>query len=80
MLESAGFALGRRQGHAYIAEGEATYYMTVLDRGADRMVETGLLQPATAQALKAEARSRVARNAFFGFMSYISQLAQKPIT
>lgn len=79
MLKDSGFTLGRRRGHGYVAEGEATYYMTVLDRGADRMVETGLLQPETAAALKAEARSRVSNNTFFGFMSYISQIAHKPI-
>lgn len=80
MLMNTGFELDRRRGHSYIAEGEATYYMTVLDRGADRMVETGLLQPETADALKAEARTRVSRNTFFGFMSYISQIAHKPST
>ena len=78
MLKGSGFELGRRKGHAYVAEDEATYYMTVLDRGADRMVETGLLQSETATALKAEARSRVSNNTFFGFMSYISQIAHKP--
>lgn len=40
--------------HPYVAEGKATYYVTVLERGADRMMETGLLQPETAAALKAE--------------------------
>ena len=31
---------------------------------------------ATAEALKAEARTRVARQAFFGFMSYVSVIAR----
>ncbi len=80
MLTQAGFELGRRRSHGYIAEGDATYFLTVIKRGADRMVETGLLQPQTADALKAEGRSRIARNAFFGFMSYVSLIARKPIT
>lgn len=78
MLRDVGFELGRRRGHAYVAEGDATYFLTVIDRGADRMVETGLLFPATAEALKAEARARVAADRFFGFMSYVSQIARKP--
>ena len=78
MLSGVGFDLGRRRGHAYVAEGDAAYFLTVIDRGADRMVETGLLFPATAEALKAEARLRVEADRFFGFMSYVSQIARKP--
>ncbi|MFA3918974.1 methyltransferase domain-containing protein [Ruegeria hyattellae] len=78
MLTGAGFALGSRQGHGYVAEGEAAYFMTVIERGADRMVETGLLFPETADALKQEARRRVEADKFFGFMSYVSQIAIKP--
>ncbi|WP_372573847.1 methyltransferase domain-containing protein [Ruegeria jejuensis] len=78
ILTGAGFTLGPRQGHGYVAEGEATYFMTVISRGADRMVETGLLFPETAEALKDEARRRVEADKFFGFMSYVSQIAIKP--
>ncbi|MCL6283376.1 methyltransferase domain-containing protein [Ruegeria sp. 2012CJ41-6] len=78
ILTGTGFALGPRQGHGYVAEGEATYFMTVISRGADRMVETGLLFPETAEALKHEARRRVEADRFFGFMSYVSQIAIKP--
>lgn len=78
MLVSTGFVPGQRRGHGYVAESDAAYFLTVIDRGADRMAETGVLFPATAEALKAEARSRVAENKFFGFMSYVSQIARKP--
>ncbi len=77
MLSEAGFALGRRRGHGYVAEGEATYFLTVIDRGADRMAETGLLFPETADALTAEARRRVEAKRFFGYMSYVSLIARK---
>lgn len=77
-LGTAGFEIGERQGHGYVAGGEAAYFLTVIDRGADKMVETGLLFRQTAEALKAEARQRVANNRFFGFMSYVSQIARKP--
>ena len=78
LLARAGFELGARRSHGYVAEGEAAYFLTVIDRGADRMAETGLLMQATADALKAEARGRVAAQTFFGFMSYVSQIARKP--
>jgi len=78
MLTDVGFRLGRRAGHGYVAENEATYFLTVIDRAADCMVEDRGLFPDTAAALKAEARQRVAANTFFGFMSYVSQIAIKP--
>ncbi|MEM7506800.1 MAG: methyltransferase domain-containing protein [Pseudomonadota bacterium] len=78
LLNSNGFEIGRRRGHGYVAEGEAGYFLTVIERGADRMAETSVIFPATAEALKTEARERVAHNKFFGFMSYVSQIARKP--
>ncbi len=78
MLSKEGFTIGARQGHGYVAEGEAAYFSTVIDRGADRMAETGLLFPETAEAMKAEAQRRVSEDKFFGFMSYVSQIAHKP--
>lgn len=77
MLARAGFDLGQRIGHGYVAEGDATYFLTVVDRGADLMAERGLIATATGEALKAEARDRVARGAFFGFMSYVSVIGRK---
>ena len=75
MLSGAGFELGKRMGHGYVAEGDAKYFLTVIERGADKMVETGVIFPTTAKALKEEAHERVANNKFFGFMSYVSQIA-----
>lgn len=77
ILTRAGFDAGRRTGHGYVAEGEATYFLTVIDRGADIMAARGLITPATGEALKQEARDRVAREAFFGFMSYVSVVCRK---
>lgn len=78
ILAKTGFQLGARNGHGYVAEGEAAYFLTVIDRGADRMVEENVLFPETAEALKMEARRRVSEKIFFGFMSYVSQVASKP--
>ena len=80
MLTDSGFALGTRRGHSYIADGGASYFLTVIDRGADRMAQTGVLFADTADAMKAEARHRLDADKFFGFMSYVSQIAHKPGT
>ncbi len=77
MLKRAGFDAGHRQGHGYVAEGGAAYFLTVVDRGADIMAERGLIAETTRDALKQEARDRVARDAFFGFMSYVSVVCRK---
>ena len=78
LLSSGGFLPGDLKGHAYLAEGEAAYFMTVVERGIDRMVTDGLLAAQKAGDLRREARSRVETGSFFGFMSYVSVLAQKP--
>ena len=76
-LVGTGFDVGAQKGHGYVAEGEATYFLTVIDRGSDIMADRGLISAATGAALKAEARERVSRKAFFGFMSYVSLIATK---
>lgn len=77
ILTASEFTLGRRRGHGYVAEGAATYFMTVIDRGADIMATRGVISAATAKALQAEARDRLSRAAFFGFMSYVSLIATR---
>lgn len=78
MLTDSGFELGKRRGHSYLADGNASYFLTVIDRGSDRMAQTGILSADTAEAMKAEARHRLKADKFFGFMSYVSQIARKP--
>ncbi|MEM8730781.1 MAG: methyltransferase domain-containing protein [Pseudomonadota bacterium] len=80
ILAEVGFQLGARTGHGYVADTTASYFLTVIDRGADRMVEKNILFRDTAEALKTEARRRVSAETFFGFMSYVSQIATKPKT
>lgn len=77
-LQSAGFEVLKRDVHGYLADGEAAYFLTVVDRGSDTLVGEGVISAETASALKAEARRRVAEGSFFGFMSYLSVIARKP--
>ena len=77
-IANAGFRVESRQSHGYVAEGEAAYFLTVVDRGADTLAQEAVISDSTSEALKAEARRRVAEGAFFGFMSYLSVIASKP--
>jgi hypothetical protein len=50
----------------------------VRDRGADTLVAAGGLGAPAAEALKAEARRRVAAGEFFGHIAYASLIASRP--
>jgi ubiquinone/menaquinone biosynthesis C-methylase UbiE len=49
-----------------------------VDLGADTLVGAGTLSAATGEALKSEARQRVAAGTFFGHIAYASLLATRP--
>ena len=80
MLRNCGFDPGRKMGHGYVAQGDSAYFLTVIDRGADIMAERRLISTDTGRALKQEARNRIERDAFFGFMSYVSVVCRKGAT
>jgi hypothetical protein len=50
--------------------------LTLVDRGADTLVASGRLGEPAADALKAEARRRVAAGEFFGHIAYASLIAR----
>jgi len=77
-ISAAGFTVSRTDAHPYLAGPEALYFLSVVDRGADVLVNAGTLGPGGADAIKAEARRRVAAGAFFGFISFVSVIAEKP--
>ena len=78
LAAEAGFAPGPVTPHGYLASGDATYFMTVIDPGLVKMQAEGLMTADGAAGLAAEARTRVVENRFFGFMSYLSMIATKP--
>jgi len=78
LVATAGFEIGKVEGHAYLAEGEAPYFRTVIGRGADLMVNRGMLTPDAAMSLKTEADQRIKNGNFFGFISFLSLIARKP--
>lgn len=74
----AGFSVIRSDAHPYLAGAEAKYFLSIVDRGADVLVASGTLASTTADAIKSEARRRVAGGSFFGFISFVSVIARKP--
>ena len=79
LVSEAGFEIGKIEGHAYLAERDAPYFRTVVGRGADIMAVGGLMTRDAADAVKAEAAARIEQGRFFGFMSFVSLIASKPV-
>ena len=76
LLEEAGFRILKRWSEGYVPD-QPTYFLSVVDRGADLLVREGSISPAFGEAVKQEARHRVDSGRFFGFMSYIGLQAKR---
>ncbi len=77
-LSSEGFVVKNLQSHGYTQTAQPSYMLTLVDRGADLLVSTGSAGPEQADALKQEARRRIESGEFFGHISFLSVIAQKP--
>lgn len=77
LLRDTGFGEVRVRGHAYTQTSDSDYMVTLVERGADALVAEGKVTAATADALKAEARARVATGTFFGHIAYVSAIARR---
>jgi SAM-dependent methyltransferase len=78
LVHGAGFTGGRLRSHGYVQVDDPDYMLTIADRGADALAEDGRIGRELADALKAEARRRVAGGSFFGHVAYASLTASKP--
>jgi hypothetical protein len=61
----------------YTETTEPHYMLTIVDRGADTLISSGVLGFDTAEALKAEARRHADAGMFFGHISYASAVARR---
>jgi SAM-dependent methyltransferase len=77
LLREAGFDVVRRDVHPYIGDGDAAYFLSLIDRGVDFMVRDGLVGAKGGAALKDDARARVDSGSFFGFISFHSVIARR---
>lgn len=78
LVADVGFELSSVRSHAFQERSQPTYMLTIVDRGVELLLGSGSLGEDAAAALKAEARRRVDRSAFFGQIVYVSVTASKP--
>lgn len=78
LLSEAGFELLERDGHLYLPASDSPYFLTIIDRGAETLIQEGVIGEEFAQGIKAEARRRVASGSFFGSIAFVSVIARKP--
>jgi ubiquinone/menaquinone biosynthesis C-methylase UbiE len=77
LARECGFEVVGFRSHGF-AETNGGYMLTVIDRGADMLCDSGRISNEAAAALKAEARRRAKTGTFFGHIAYVSLTAQKP--
>jgi hypothetical protein len=71
--------LQRVRSHGYVEASETGFMLPGwVDRGADALAASGRIGAEAAAALKAEARRRIARGEYFGYIAYLSLVARKP--
>jgi ubiquinone/menaquinone biosynthesis C-methylase UbiE len=78
LVRSSGWTISSFRTHGYLETNDPGYMLTIVDRGADVLVASGVLAEAAGRTLKDEVRRRVERGDFFGFISYASLLADRP--
>lgn len=76
LLETAGFQLTQAGAHVYTAAHPA-YAYTIIDRGVDTMLDSGMIGKDLARSLKDEARRRAQDEGFVGSITYRFALARR---
>jgi SAM-dependent methyltransferase len=78
LVRAGGFEVRPLRSHGYIEAPEGAYMLTLIDRGAEALLDDGRIGAETAAALKAEARRRSATKTWFGHIAFASLLGRKP--
>jgi ubiquinone/menaquinone biosynthesis C-methylase UbiE len=78
LLRESGFEVTGVDSYGFVETEEPEYMLTIVDRGADALVSAGQIALETADALKAEARRRIAAGEFFGHIAYVALHARRP--
>jgi ubiquinone/menaquinone biosynthesis C-methylase UbiE len=77
LVRQAGFSVVKQRSLGIVETTEPDYMLSIADRGADVLTASGRISADLAQALKNEARRRVAEGCFFGAITYGSLVAHK---
>lgn len=78
LAASVGFEAEPLCSHGYVETEAPRYMLAVVDLGAEALARAGRVAPATAEALKQEARERAESGTFFGHIAYASLIARRP--
>jgi ubiquinone/menaquinone biosynthesis C-methylase UbiE len=76
LVREAGFEVVGFRAHSYLAPSSGGYMLSLVDRGANSLVEAGRIGAEAAAALKAEARRRADAAEFYGHIAYASLIAR----
>lgn len=77
LVRDAGFTIIKQRSLGIVETSEPDYMLTIADRGANVLAASDRIGAELAQALKNEARRRVAVGSFFGSIAYGSLVALK---
>ena len=64
------------QSYGYMQTSYADYMLTLIDRGAQLLVDAATIDAGLAEELKREARRRIEDNRFFGFIAFAGLIAR----
>ena len=78
-LRSLGLNVETFSSNGYTKVNDASYFLTLIDRGADLLVNTGGIGEQLSETLRAEAKRRIEQGEFFGHISYINAISTKPV-
>lgn len=77
LVAEAGFVPGETRSHGHLDTADPELTLGWLDKGVGYMVEAGRIDVAAGEALKAEARRRIAAGTYYGYMNYVSLISRK---
>ena len=78
LARGAGLVPGRVRSYGFVQTSDPDYMLSIADRGAETLAAAGTIGEDLAEALRQEARRRVAEHAFYGHAAYASLVAGKP--
>lgn len=79
LVGDIGFVPGETRSHGHLDTADPALTVGWIDKGVDYMVDAGRIDRAAGEALKSEARRRIAAGTYFGYMNYVSLISRKPV-
>lgn len=76
VVGAAGFDIESYESYGYMQTSYADYMLTLIDRGAQLLVDAATIDAGLAEELKREARRRIEDNRFFGFIAFAGLIAR----